>query len=82
MSKAILIMDMPDNCSECKLHTRIGLLRNHYCVASNKYVTEYNLEMCKPFKCPLVGVEITEGRSLSKIIDVHNDQPEVSYTKA
>ena len=58
MDKAVLIIDMPDNCSECKLHTRIGLLRDHYCVIRNKHVTEYDLEMCKPSNCPLVEVEV------------------------
>lgn len=72
MSKAMLIMDMPDNCSECKLHTRVGLTREHYCVVKNRYVTDYNLEMCKPSNCPLVEVEITECRTSSKVINIHD----------
>lgn len=48
MSKAVLIMDMPENCYECKFF----ISRESYCSAKKKYVNSL-AEYVRPSECPL-----------------------------
>lgn len=46
MSKAILVMDMPESCSECNLH------KDGYCQSKLKY-TYGRIDECRASFCPL-----------------------------
>lgn len=51
MSKAMLIMDMPNNCKNCPLSETTGEFNKLLCVPLQK---EYNnLENTRPSQCPL-----------------------------
>ena len=51
MGKAILVMDMPKNCYECKLHFTKGNCED-ICMEKDKYI-EVNIFTRKPKWCPL-----------------------------
>jgi len=46
MSKAILVMDMPESCSECNLH------KDGYCQSKLKY-TYGRIDECRASFCPV-----------------------------
>ena len=49
MNKAILVMDMPESCSECNLH------KDGYCQSKLKY-TYGRIDECRASFCPLCEV--------------------------
>ena len=49
MDKAILVIDMPDNCRECTLCDEDHITYRDYCRITNNYI----LAMEKPEWCPL-----------------------------
>jgi hypothetical protein len=51
MGKAILILDMPEKCGDCKLCTYNAAFQNMYCPATEKY-TVVNVGERHP-GCPL-----------------------------
>ena len=48
MSKAILLIDMPDNCSKC------SLVNKHVCFITDKFIANYYGMPFRPNWCPLV----------------------------
>ena len=47
MSKAVLVMDMPENCKKCRFHLNYPSVK-HYC-----YIKQEAFEEEKPKWCPL-----------------------------
>lgn len=51
MSKAILVIDMPDKCKDCTLHEMAGDFNKHLCVPMQR--THDKFSNTKPDWCPL-----------------------------
>ena len=64
MSKAVLVMDMPQRCADCQLRCSIEV-NEPFCYGTMQNVTEEEYYKEKPSWCPLKPIPEKKGQSES-----------------
>ena len=74
VSKAVLVIDMPDNCYKCNFLISRGSFENNFCAVKMKYVNSL-AEYIRPRECPLKELpdEIHNDLYLDEYADGYDD---------